>query len=235
MSWYKFKSQVKTRGLARTNRYRVIIPFPTTDASGIELAELFCESVNIPGTNIATTPQRLFGEVRELPYEKIYDPVSMTFYVDTRMIMKNAFDRWINLVIDPERRTVQYYNDYIRDIEIYVIAVDEQIPYKITLFEAYPKTIGSINLSSESKEIMKLPITFQYKYWKAESTQLSAIDIGSTGSIVAQYGGGSGISPGRSGIFVGPPVPSFLTFGADDYQRLLARAEYEGTASYIQY
>jgi hypothetical protein len=168
------------------------------------MAELFCETVNLPGINIATTPQRIFGEDRQMPYEKIYDPVSMTFYVDTQMTIKTAFDRWIAMIINPDRRTVQYYNTYIRPIEIYIVSVDNQQPYKITLYEAYPKTIGSINLSSESREVMKLPITFQYKYWKVESTTLTASSIL----------GSSAITANRQNVLVGPSVidPSNLLF-----------------------
>lgn len=172
MSLDRFITQIKTRGIARTNRYRVFIPFigannfNSSGSSNMELAQLFCESTTLPGLNIATDPARSFGEVREMPYEPMYDPVSMTFYMDADMHLKNAFDGWMSRVIDPFTRTIQYYRSYTTDIEIYVDNVDGKSPYMIKLFEAYPKTVGSVQLAAESRDIMKLPVVFQYKYWR---------------------------------------------------------------------
>jgi len=168
MSWSEFNSQVRNRGLARTNRYKAIIPIGNEE----RLLSIFCESTTIPGINISTTPQRIFGETREMPYEKMYDPVQMIFYVDSQMAVKGIFDDWLASVISTDRRTVQYYDSYVRPIELYVLTVDGQEPYRITLFEAYPKSMGTITMSAESKDIMKLPITFQYKYWKSDTVSL---------------------------------------------------------------
>jgi len=179
MSWTQFKAEVRTRGLARTNRYRAIIPVPVSNLGSADkqLISLFCDSVSLPGINLSTTPQRVFGEVREMPYEKIYDPVQMTFLVDSQMVIKSAFDSWIGMVINPNRRTVQYYDTYTTTIELYVVTVDQQEPYRITLYEAYPKSLGSIAMGAENREVMRLPVTFQYKYWKAESVKLKASQI----------------------------------------------------------
>ncbi len=162
-----FISQVKTRGLARINRYEVLVPFPTAAASQptIEVANLFCDSVTLPGVNISTNPSRIFGEARELPYEKIFDPVTFTFYVDSDMSIRHAFDRWMALIIDPVNRTVGYYKDYTRDIAIYVKTVENSSPYKIMLYEAYPKNISSVTLDTNGREVMKMTVTMQYKYW----------------------------------------------------------------------
>jgi hypothetical protein len=172
-----FITEVKRRGLARTNRYTVHIPFPISGQWAVgrdtaEITNLLCDSVSLPGINIATTPQRFYGEIRELPYEKAFDPVTMTFYVDSQMDVKTAFDKWMALIIDPFNRTIGYYEDYVRDIEIRVENIDGSQPIMIKLFEAYPKTVGSIQLDSGNKDVMKLSVTWQYKYWI--STQLGS-------------------------------------------------------------
>lgn len=196
MSWSNFSHQVRTRGLARTNRYRAIIPFPTLGNGNIQLAELFCDSVVMPGMNIATTPQRVFGEVREMPYEKLYDPVTMTFYVDSQLIIKSVFEQWVSLVINPNSRTIQYYRSYIKDIELYIVNVDQKEPYKVTLYEAYPKTISQINLSADSRDVMKLTVGFAYKYWKAEPAGAAAPNLIN----------GSRLTTQTQGSFVGPSI-----------------------------
>lgn len=177
MSWQQFRAEVRTRGLAKSSKYRVEIPFPTTNLVAANLGNLFCESTSLPGFNIATTPHRMYGEVREMPYEPMYDPVSMSFYVDAQLTIKTLFDEWMKLIINPDTRHIQYYNNFVRPVSLFSVTVDGQEPYKITLFEAYPKTIGSIQLSADGRDIIRLPVTFQYKYYKVEHFSITARKI----------------------------------------------------------
>lgn len=167
-----FINQIKYKGLARVNRYEVIVPFPVAIRMGTaqELANLFCDSVNLPGMTLASTPSRTFGETREMPYEKLYENVQLSFYVDADLALKSAFERWMRLIYDSEGRTFGYYRDYIKDIDVYVTSVNNNTPsYKITLFEAYPKAINTIQLDAAGRDVMKMTITIQYKYFLSYS------------------------------------------------------------------
>lgn len=168
-----FIGEVKTRGMARTNRYTVEIVDPL-DPDGARLIQLFCESTSLPGMNLITTPHRVYGESREMPYERGFEPVTMSFYVDGDMMVKKMFDSWMTNIVDPFTRQLNYYKSYIRDINITVYDVDEKFaPYTLTLYEAYPKTIGTIQLDASAKDVMKLPVTFTYKYWKTAGIDLA--------------------------------------------------------------
>jgi hypothetical protein len=164
MSLQSFISEVR-KGMSRTNRYEVIIPFPNTDRNGSRLASLFCEATNLPGMNIATTPARVFGEMRQMPYERMFDPVNLSFYIDSNMEVKAAFERWIQLIFNQTNRSIGYYDEYIRDVQIIVKNVDDSISSILTLYEAFPKSIQTIQLSAESREVMKMQVQLEYKYW----------------------------------------------------------------------
>lgn len=163
----EFIAQVRERGLARTNRYEVMIPFPSDVPGEVgRMINLFAESVSIPGMNISSQPHRTFGEAREMPYERTFEPIQMTFYVDAGMQVKTAFDKWLARIINPQTRTIGYYRDYIADkITLRILNVDDTNPLTINIYEAYPKTIGAIQMGHDSKDIMKLQVTWQYKYW----------------------------------------------------------------------
>lgn len=165
----QFINEVKNRGLARVNRYEVVIVFPTAPGT-VRVANLFCDAVTLPGANISTTPARVFGETREMPYEKIYDPVTMSFYIDSDLEIKKAFEEWMEMIFNTKTRTLGYYRDYTRPVEIYVKGLSDESPYKLTLHEAYPKTINSIQLDANGKEVMKMTLTMQYKYWVSTAT-----------------------------------------------------------------
>ena len=158
-----FISKVKQDGLARTNRYTVLFTGFTTGRS--RDAMLMCDQVQLPGTNYNTADMRTFGETRKAPYERLYDDVNMSFYVDTSMTVKKFFDDWMTWIQDPTTRNFYYYDDYTADIIIEVQDLKNRSRYGIKLFEAYPKSIGAIQMDYASKDIMKLSVNFAYKYY----------------------------------------------------------------------
>ena len=167
-----FIAQVKTGSIARNNRYTVMFGPPKelkVEQRLLENILLFCDQVQLPGLNFSTVQNRTFGEFREVPYEKLFDNISMSFYVDQSMQVKGLFDDWINTIQDQSTRTFGYYKDYITDMTIEVQDTQDRIRYQVTLWECYPKTIGSIQLDYANKDIMKMQVTMQYKYWTATS------------------------------------------------------------------
>jgi hypothetical protein len=165
----EFISQVKSGGMARTNRYAVLFTPPSgVSPASLQKIMLFCDQVQLPGANFSTVQNRTFGEFREVPYERIYDNITMSFYVDTEMKVKELFDNWQNVIANPQTRTYNYYNNYITNMVIEVQDLNDNTRYAVTLWECYPKTVGSIQLDYNSKDVMKISIGMQYKYWTAE-------------------------------------------------------------------
>lgn len=175
----EFISQVKNFGMARTNRYSVILspPQKVTSFSGLRQILLYCDQVQLPGINLATTQNRTFGEFREVPYEKLYGDIQMSFYVDTNLYVKSFFDEWFNLIQSPNSRTFQYYNDYIADMEIRVEDLQNEAVYLVNAYECYPKTVSPIQMDYAGKDVMKLQVTMQYKYWTSESNGIALGEV----------------------------------------------------------
>lgn len=177
----EFISQVKTVGLSRTNRFSVMMnPPPAIQYSNVPNAYtqqfgdlrkilLFCDQVQLPGLNYSTIQNRTFGEFREVPYEKLFGDLNLQFYVDTDLYVKSFFDAWMASIQDPIKRTFSYYNSYITDMTINVEDLEDEKRYAVTLYECYPKTIAPIQMDYANKDVMKLQVTMQYKYWIPES------------------------------------------------------------------
>ena len=167
-----FISKVKQDGLARNNRFVVGI-FASPDSKIMNFGDngwmrdaiLLCDQVQLPGTNFNTSDMRTFGETRKAPYERLYEDVNMSFYVDTSMKVKLLFDNWMTYIQDPGTRNFNYYDEYTSDIVIEVQDLKNQSRYAVKLFEAYPKSIGAIQLDNANKDIMKLSVNFAYKYY----------------------------------------------------------------------
>jgi len=158
-----FISNIKSRSLARHNRFTVAIA-GGLDSPDKNLVELFCEQAVLPGLNFASQPTRSFGEQREVVYDRNFESINLTFLVDREMKVKQFFDEWSNLIIDPDNRLVGYYDSYVKQITIITQDTEDSDTYHTFLYEAYPKTIGAVQLDNNSKDVMKLQVTFNYKY-----------------------------------------------------------------------
>lgn len=168
-----FIAEVKREGLSRTNRFGCTVDAPKTLRTNPTFASadfyrklfLYCESINIPGVNMSTTPVRTFGETREMPYEKIFEPVTANYYIDTGFKVKAFFEAWQDSVQNTTDRTIQFYNNYVSTVHLFINDVANNTRYLVKLHEAYPKAVASINLSQSSNEVAKISVTYAYKYF----------------------------------------------------------------------
>lgn len=179
----EFIGSVK-QGLARTSHFSVSFNAPACiDANVfhpelIQKVHLFCEQTQLPSLNVNTTPIRTWGETREMPYDRTFDPVNFTFYVDKDMKVKLFFDQWISSIQEYSTRHMNFYVDYVVDVDIEVYDIEGNFTYKVSLIEAYPKTLSAVEMNYGGKEVMRVQVMFAYRYW--ETNQMTPVS-GSVG------------------------------------------------------
>lgn len=195
-----FISNVKS-GLARNNHFLVQLSLPSKLAvsdptkTNLEKILLFCDQAQLPGVSYGTNQVRTYGEFREVPYEKLYEQVTLSFYVDKDLYVKNLFEEWINLIQDRKTRDFEFPVNYMTDIEIYVLDTEDNKKYKIKLKNAYPKAVNAVQLDYSAKDIMKLQVTMTYKYYEdtlytasSDRNDTNAIDTSRTSLAGFDYG-----------------------------------------------
>jgi hypothetical protein len=163
-----FISQIKKDGLARQNRFTVTIGNLSLGNNKVtidgKIVTLFCEQALLPSLSLSSQGVKSYGESREVVYDRNFESITLTFLVDKNMEVKKYFDMWIDTIISPNTRNASYYDTYCKDITILVQDTKDNNVYETVLREAYPKTIGAISLDYNNKDIMKLQVTFNYKY-----------------------------------------------------------------------
>ena len=176
-SLHSFISEVKNGGLMKLSHFAVSISMPLdknnraliqgnfASAASLRKYIMFCDGVNLPGTSLSSVDVTAYGETRESPTQRIYDPVSLSFYVDIDMNIKKFFDSWINSIINPITRNHNYYKNYTTNVDILVYDSEHNEKYKVTLHEAYPKSVSDIGLSYSGEGLMKLAVSLQYRYY----------------------------------------------------------------------
>ena len=171
----EFIDYVKTDGFALSSQFAVSINKPKklfTDgeslASGFTQQNvlMLCERASIPGMTFLTSPVRTTGEIREVPYEKSFDPVQLVFLLDRNLQQKFWFDRWFDLIQADNTKIFQYPDDYTVDVNIYSIDRNNGQRLQTTLFQTFPKTIGMVDLDYNNKDVARLPVVLSYKYFR---------------------------------------------------------------------
>lgn len=134
---------------------------------------LLAESASIPGRQLATTPHKIFGTKREMPYGVVYAPITITFICTNSMLERTFFDVWHQFIISPTSQYMEYYQDYVGRVIIQKTNNDNEAVSTVgsvlstyILEEAYPKSIQEQELSySSGDEYLKLTVEFEYARW----------------------------------------------------------------------
>lgn len=171
----EFIGNIKS-GVAKSQYFTVQLTLPSAldrvFKDSARKVTLFCDQTQMPGLSFSTSQVRSYGEFKEVPYEKLYEPVTMSFYVDVDMTVRKLFDAWMELIQSPDTRDFNWPKQYMTDtINIYVEDMNDNRKYCVTLNKAYPKAVAPIQLDYASKDVMKLSVTFTYQY---ATTQLLA-------------------------------------------------------------
>ena len=170
-------------GYAIPNRFEVIItPPPKMGASTLtnpfhgserssdaRAVSLRCESISMPGRNLNTlTDSNIYGPTREIVDGVTYaEDITMTFQASSGLNERVFFEEWQKQAFDENSWNVGYYNDYVSEVQIYLLDRKDQRRYGLRLLEAFPKTIEATELNQGSNnELIKTSVNFSFRYWE---------------------------------------------------------------------
>jgi len=157
-------------GLARSNRFEVIISLPPAllalgDAIGnARELSLMAQSCTMPGRTITTLPYQSVRQSVKIPTGYTQEDVTMTFLLTNDYFPKRIIDRWLNSSVDQETYRVTYDNYYCADIFINQLDSNDKTVYTMKLLKAWPISSESITLDhGADNETLKLSVTFSYE------------------------------------------------------------------------
>ena len=195
-------AEVRTRGMAKPNRFEVIITppkcllnFKTDDTFTNKSSQgqyktqntlgsrvparlsVFCESASLPPTRINVSQQKIFGPPTFHPQNADYggDNISLTFMLDKWYTVKEFFDVWVDSIVNRETGTVAYQDDYLcQGMSISQLDEEDRIHYTAMFEDIFPISIAPIQLDSHSSnQVTKMNVTFCYRRWRSQSMNLA--------------------------------------------------------------
>ena len=203
-----FLSEVASNGLARPYRFEVSIDSPAcvTNNEATRLVSMFCEQALLPQMRILTSRQQLFGPPSQHPTGVDFggDNLTLNFFVDRRMKVKQFFDTWMQGIIAPGTYTANYQNNYLTSIYISQLDEADEAQYSVKLIDAYPVSVAPLQLDFNQRDtVHRLPVTFVYRNWiQAQLPGSSAGQSQRQSEITRTQGGLGQVRPQ-----LGAPIP----------------------------
>ena len=139
------------------------------DANDARATSMRCESVSMPGRTLATSEDtNIYGPVREIVDGVVYaGDVEMLFQASSDLKERVFFEDWQQRAFSEETWNVSYHQNYVSEVQIYLLDKQDQRRYGVRLHEAYPKTIGPVALNqAPATEIIKIPVSFSFRWWE---------------------------------------------------------------------
>ena len=162
-------------GFSKSARYEVVIGLPkaSTESESLttEMARkvsYHAETIAFPGRNLEIKEDlSTYGPTREIVSGSSYEDLSATFYVATDHREKKFFSEWQNSAHSNEDFNARYYYDYVGSVDIYQLDEEDRRRLGIRLMEAFPKTIGAIDMGyANANQINKMSVSFSYRFWE---------------------------------------------------------------------
>jgi len=157
-------------GIARNSQYSVYINTPPCFSNNWpNYLHIVCDTASLPGRQILSTPQVIYGAERKMPYGVVYSDFNVSFICTNNMFERKAIDAWHSAIQDPTNNYMKYYDDYVTTITVVKFNGQGQQTYKVEILEAYPSTIEEQSLSWETEQLLKLNVQFTYLKWRNQS------------------------------------------------------------------
>ena len=159
-------------GGARPNQFRGTITPPPGIAIGLDVrrTSFLCTASNLPGMTLGEVAVPFRGRNIYIAGDRPeFETWTTTFYNDTDFMIRNAMERWNNGINDLRENTgVTAPADYQSDLFVEQLDRDDSILKSYIFKSAYPLTIGTIDLASDSVNTLEtFECTWSYQHFAA--------------------------------------------------------------------
>lgn len=177
-----FRSKLVGGG-SRPNLFECELSFPSALNITVDDAFRFMiKAAQIPGSTVSTIPVPFRGRTLKIAGDRTFDPWTITIINDTNYRIRNAFERWMNLINrHDDNAGVITPVAYQTDMKVFQLGrgrtnsgrlpnTSNTMPvlksYKF--YGCWPSDITPMDLSYDSSDaIQEFSVTLQYQWWDA--------------------------------------------------------------------
>ena len=168
-----FKSRLRGGG-ARSNQFKVTLPFPGYAAVGGETSDLafLCKASALPGQSIPSIAIPFRGRELKIAGDRTFEDWQITVINDTDFKLYRAFERWMNGINNmTDNEGIANPADYQVDGFIDQLDRNGSTLKSYTYRGLFPTTLQSIPLDySTNSTIEDFQVTFAIQYFETDTT-----------------------------------------------------------------
>lgn len=117
-----------------------------------------------------------------------FDPIDMTFNLDSEGLILDFFQKWKSLIVDDLNR-VGYFDDYVGEVVVKMFDRQNNNIFQVTLMEAYPANRTNIPLGSQlENSFTEFTVGFRFTKSKFAVAGQSYIDKSVEKQPIKDYG-----------------------------------------------
>ena len=165
-------------GISRLCKYNVDfsgwgarVPFNDKNLRDLDY---FLEGVTIPGRTISAVKYSLWDKPIDMPTGYENQELTLDFLMPNDHYIRNLFYQWHHNIINTKTQLINYRNEYVTDMNIFILNDWNTNGYQVQLTEAYPLSYNSYAFSASSTEYAKLSVTFAYNKMTEKSKQVAS-------------------------------------------------------------
>lgn len=172
--------------IARTQYFMVNIP----QAGTADVLTALARSTSLPQMSHETGDVWYRGLAMKLDMKPTFEPWSVKFLCDEPNSLRNIFSKWMSESYSITSLQNKEHKIYKKDgLSVSQLSTKGEIANTYTFYGAWPTTVGQVELSQESANVMEFEVTFTYDYWLQNSPRGEVragvgtvdIDVGANG------------------------------------------------------
>ena len=168
-----FIETINNTQLARTERFECQFGFPLAVRSAFknnrmaEAATIMCEEVQIPGMALANKEFNVgpWTHYRNTNMQFLGQEINFTFYTDTNWALREVFEQWFAVTVDPTSKQSFWPSDTWGDISINAMDLQDNYRRSWVLHEVTPKVLNLQPMSMGSVGIVRTTLIVSATYW----------------------------------------------------------------------
>jgi hypothetical protein len=111
-----FLGNFKTTGVAKTSHFDVAILASSADFA--RTLSFRCEAAEIPGRQLATVDNKIYGPVYKTPVQSIYAETSLRFIETGEMDIRVFFENWMDAIWDSKTNKMRYPDQWMYEMSV---------------------------------------------------------------------------------------------------------------------
>lgn len=167
-----FLGNLMKGGVSKTSHFDVLIPAANPDL-GRDMS-FRCEAAEIPGRQIATTDNKIYGPVYKTPFQSVYAESSLRFVETANFDIRVFFETWMDTIWDSSTNQMSYPEKWMREIQIiqYDVTPSEaqgsNLKKVLTckLRDAFPINVNQMPTDWTDDSFHRVMVTFAYRSYK---------------------------------------------------------------------